>query len=474
MDLSRYTDGFFSIDGTHGFLPTRSPLATLPDKYKELQTILDDLPIQKIDGSNGLLSNEGQLERTIGHLSDFSDLVRKESDVFIIQALFRAYAFLSSAYTLAPAHFEFKRSGNYGKANRILPKQLAKPFCIIADALKVYPWLDYHYAYSLGNYVKKDDSLGLTWENLEMAVKFSGLPDERGFIMLHVDINEHSPELLSGIFSILELLQTTENHSTLGDDDVYQYLDRCHQAMKKVNERRKLMWKASRWKHYNDFRVFIMGIKGNEEIFDDGLIYEGVDNRPRQYRGQTGAQDNLIPTMDIFSGVINHYPNNELTHYLMDLRSYRPVCVQRFFEDLKSDVTNLHPDGLMGILREYKFNRSLVSLLGILEEIYLFRNGHWQFVQKYIMSNTKYAKATGGTPIISWIPNQIKAVISTMDSCIQSISTTYEQAKVQHFKTDLQVKKELLNDQLATLQMPNYQAEDVFKLNKTYKLEDET
>jgi indoleamine 2,3-dioxygenase len=115
-----------------------------------------------------------------------------------------------------------------------------------------------------------------------------------------------------------------------------------------------------------------------------------------------------------------------------------------------------------------------VSLLGILEEIYLFRNGHWQFVQKYIMSNTKYAKATGGTPIISWIPNQIKAVISAMDSCIQSISPTYEQTKILLFKTELQVKKELLNDQLSALQMPDYQAEDVFILNKTYKLEDET
>ena len=51
-----------------------------------------------------------------------------------------------------------------------------------------------------------------------MAVKFSGLPDERGFIMLHVDINEHSPELLSGVFSTLELLQNREDifpHYTL-------------------------------------------------------------------------------------------------------------------------------------------------------------------------------------------------------------------------------------------------------------------
>ena len=61
-----------------------------------------------------------------------------------------------------------------------------------------------------------------------------------------------------------------------------------------------------------------------------------------------------------------------------------------------------------------------------------------------------------------------------MDSCIQSISPTYEQTEVLQFKTDLQVKKVLLNDQLAALQMPNYEAEDIFILNKTYKLEDET
>ena len=77
------------------------------------------------------------------------------------------------------------------------------------------------------------------------------------------------------------------------------------------------------------------------------------------------------------------------------------------------------------------------------------------------MSNTKYAKATGGTPIISWIPNQIKAVISAMDSCIQSISPTYEQTKILLFKTELQVKKELLNDAMKILKTKNI----VFEIN---------
>ena len=80
-----------------------------------------------------------------------------------------------------------------------------------------------------------------------------------------------------------------------------------------------------------------MGIKGNDEIFDDGLIYEGVWTEPKQFRGQTGAQDNIIPMEDIFTGVINFYPDNQLTKYLLDLRRYRPKCIQDFFVDLKLD-----------------------------------------------------------------------------------------------------------------------------------------
>ena len=81
-----------------------------------------------------------------------------------------------------------------------------------------------------------------------------------------------------------------------------------------------------------------MGIKGNDEIFGDGVIYEGISEEPVQYRGQTGAQDNIIPTADIFTGVIDYYPSNDLTKYLLDLRSYRPKCIQNFLSDLKDEM----------------------------------------------------------------------------------------------------------------------------------------
>lgn len=56
------------------------------------------------------------------------------------------------------------------------------------------------------------------------------------------------------------------------------------------------MWNESIPRNYLNFRTFIMGIKGNEEIFPNGVVYRGVyDNKPQSFRGETGAQDSIIP-----------------------------------------------------------------------------------------------------------------------------------------------------------------------------------
>ena len=461
MNLDRYSDNFFEVNHLNGFLPKKSPLAFLPDRYSELQVLIDEMPIKKANGQGGLLSIEGAIENAVKKLKNYKDLVKNEDDIFINQALFRAYAFLTSAYLLAPSHFSFQKTKKYGKAHRILPSQLSEPFVLVSEKLDVYPFLDYHYAYSLGNYVKIDSSKGYEWENLAMAAKFSGMDDERGFIMLHVDINQHSPQLVG---SILDFLKSKDNYG------VNQSLNNCLSSMKSINERRQIMWQASRWKHYNDFRVFIMGIKGNDEIFGDGVIYEGVSEEPVQYRGQTGAQDNIIPTADIFTGVIDYYPQNDLTKYLLDLRSYRPKCIQNFLSDLKDEMKE---NRLFNSIKKSENEEGLCLLIQILDEIYYFRNGHWQFVQKYIMANTKYAKATGGTPIISWIPNQITAVLNYMSDVLELIPDNSSFLDKALFTQQLSKKISLLEKQLQLLHGDNYNAEDVFALNKKHKLNDD-
>ena len=467
-----YSDKFFNVSSSFGFLPEKNPLTVLPNRYKELQSLLDNMPVNLDNGSKGFLAIPNRIKIEVDKLPNFLTKIETETDILVIQALYRGYCFLASAFTLELSYQEFVKTKQYGKARQLLPKQVAQPFVVVAKKLDVYPWLDYHYAYSLGNYRFLDESKGFHWSNLDQCVKFSGTSDESGFIMNHVDINQHSPKLVE---SVLESLKCIENDQA---EALNKNLKQNFHSMELVNERRKEMWVASRWKHYNDFRIFIMGIKGNEEIFGNGLIYDGVWDEPKQFRGQTGAQDNIIPMEDIFTGVINFYPNNQLTKYLLDLRTYRPKCIQEFFIDLKTDIDKVHGGSIFHFLKVNHNAIGMCYLLAIVEEIYKFRNGHWQFVQKYIMANTKYAKATGGTPIISWIPNQIKSVLNYIELILNELSKMkkdFDDEQNLIFSNSLNTyksKKKLLDKQLVIVSDSNYNPGKVFELNKKFKLED--
>ena len=394
----------------------------------------------------------GKIVNRVAALPDYTETVKQETDIFVWQALYRTLTFLCSAYTLKASHHTTVE-GNYGRGRSLLPGNVARHLGWVAEKLDVYPFLDYHYSYSLRNYVKKDPAGTLNWKNLDMACKFSGTPDEIGFIMLHVYINELSPRLVDCVMKV-----------SGQDKKASVDLRNCANTMMEINVRRKEMWTASRYKRYNDFRIFIMGIRGNEQIYGDGLVYDTCfDNVPQTYRGQTGAQDSIIPMMDIFTGIVDFYPENKLTEYLLDLRSYRPKCIQNFFVDLRAHFAK---NPLFNTLTSTGRFEELIFLLKIVDEIYLFRNGHWQFVQKYIMANTKYPKATGGTPITSWLVNQIEAVLKYESHIIEALNEHIASnagfiagysAKAQEFFAVLSKmhpkKTQMLADQVALLQV---------------------
>jgi len=465
MSKSSYTDGFFNVSSEHGFLPIHEPLKRLPNSFIELQVLIDQLP--------NIITIPNEIVVCISLIPDYSEIIKNENDVFVLQALFRAYTFVTSAFTLEKAYQEFKQTGDYGKARRSLPSNISVPLVLVSEKLDVYPWLDYHYAYSLGNYIKKDKDGTFDWKNLNMACSFTGSKDEIGFIMVHVYINELSPKLVE---SVLEY-NKNESYYKSNPDKIY-WLKNCAETMETMNYRRREMWLASRHEHYNDFRVFIMGIKGNDSIFGDGLVYENCfDNQPQQFRGQTGAQDNIIPMIDIFSGIMDYYPENQLTDYLLDLRSYRPKCIQHFLSDIR-DYYKKHP--IYYELLETDNAEGLIYLLKIVDEVYLFRNGHWQFVQKYIMSNVKYAFATGGTPITTWLINQIEAVLEYERVLIQSIKrilqlkiiSTEVHQLFSKLESNYEHKMELLYSQVNELKNIDYNIELVYQKNIELKLED--
>lgn len=463
INREQFDDDFFCISPNHGFLPKEDPLETLPSPFEQLQQLIDDLPVTKRDGTSGILSRKNEIVERVSGLKNYIDKIQTIQDKRILIALYRAYTFLASSYLLEQSYQEYKETGNYGKARNLLVKQIAQPLCLVSEKIGAHPWLDYSYSYALGNYVRIDKSKELSWDNLRTAVSFAGSSDERGFIMVHVDINSFSPQLIdAGEQILLGIRNKNEN-------DIFEGLDKFANTLRNMNERRREMWKASNPTTYNDFRVFIMGIEGNTDLFGDGVIYEGVDDKPRQYRGQSGSQDTIIPYCDTLFRVTEYYPQNQLTEYLMDMRKYRPKTFQNYLEWVDEQSENIAYE-----ISEICGFYGLVGMYDVLNEIHAFRNGHWQFVQKYIMMNTKYAIATGGTPITTWIPNQIGAVNQMLQAIHFMMGTCEHDEKLYMEKQRVRIEEKinLLKNQMEELKNAGYNIQTVYQENWKQHLSD--
>ena len=101
--------------------------------------------------------------------------------------------------------------------------------------------------------------------------------------------------------------------------------------MKKVNTEMEKMWKNAQPKSYARFRTFIFEIK-DQSFFPNGVYMEGVQDGPVNFRGETGANDTLIPTMDNLMGLYDRFPSNPLTETLKDFRKYRPKHHDRWLD----------------------------------------------------------------------------------------------------------------------------------------------
>jgi indoleamine 2,3-dioxygenase len=52
--------------------------------------------------------------------------------------------------------------------------------------------------------------------------------------------------------------------------------------------------------------------------------------------------------------------------------------------------------------------------LRALDQVRDFRWRHWCFTREYILKQTAHPVATGGSPIVTWLPNQLQAVLAQM------------------------------------------------------------
>ena len=102
-------------------------------------------------------------------------------------------------------------------------------------------------------------------------------------------------------------------------------------------------------------------------------------------------------------------PSNPLTEALRDFRSYRPRNHTDWLSYVESSAKEL------GVLK-YAMEDSVSQyhLIENLDKNREFRTIHWDLTKTYIITKSKHPLATGGAPIISWLPNQLIQVLKTI------------------------------------------------------------
>ncbi|CAZ83452.1 unnamed protein product [Tuber melanosporum] len=369
----------FTVSTTRGFLPRDEPITELPREFAALDTLLHRCPIRTATGGPGLLA-EGLLGEVVEQ--EFPNLVehvaKYANDQAMLTALYRDYSFLASSYLLEPCHHNMLKSGSYGLGRSVVSFQ---------------PFMEYAGSYALYNYRLLDPALGLTYDNLAPIRAFEkGLDrtsSEAGFVLTHVDMVKESPELVAGA---VNTLRGAEHYLAHGDKKLLTVFWKAR------------MWSRSKPGEYGNFRTFIFGITG-QSMFPKGVIYKGVSDTPFTFRGESGANDSMVPLSDNLLQI--SMPETPLTDILKDFRKYRPGNHMEFLSWVKSSAEQV---GIKKLALEDAESATLY--LHALDQVRDFRWRHWNFTREYIIKKTAHPTATGGSPIIRWLPNQLNAVIN--------------------------------------------------------------
>jgi indoleamine 2,3-dioxygenase len=370
-------------ENIHGFISSEQPLRYLNDKNQD-EKILEDLAcsIPKL-----LLTNK--IRKQIDELPDsfFSHDLSKYSEEEL-RLLNVQFSFLAHAYVwgdLVPS--------------KILCKAIAKPWSNISKMLGRPPILSYA-SYCLDNWHKINQDEGVNLDNVALNYNFLGGIDEDWFVTIHVCI-EHAAN--KAIQSASDIALKTET-SDCDEKVLLDELTSIKEAMLEVNHIfRKMPEKCDPYIYYHRVRPYIFGWKNNPAL-PDGLIYESCfDEKPQLFRGETGAQSSIVPTLDALLNVVHE--RDELREYLDEMKSYMPPSHReliKFIEDtskVKEQITN---------------NKMLMELYDdCCQEISIFRSQHLRYAADYIHNQSTKStlfgsggskvRGTGGTPFMKYL-----------------------------------------------------------------------
>lgn len=266
-------------------------------------------------------------------------------------------------------------------ANR-LPANIAVPLAHACRLLERPPILSYD-GYALYNWKRFNPDKPIALGNIDTLQNFVHLYDEHWFILVHVEIEAIAADILRAIAQIKQAMET-------GKGEIGAQLWRIEKAVwRQVEVLKRIPEKMDPHLYYRTFRPYIR--------FFDNVVYEGVEQKPIQFRGETGAQSSIMPTLVAFLK-IPHKPSI-LTDHLADMRNYMPKPHRRLI-------------AAVAAMPEFRSAQYKGPFNAVLDAVAEFRRVHYGWANEYIHRRTADPRGTGGTPYMEWLGQMIDETLA--------------------------------------------------------------
>ncbi|MCH2263753.1 MAG: indoleamine 2,3-dioxygenase [SAR86 cluster bacterium] len=366
-----------------GFLPGKNPL-----KEYSISSSAPLNRLHEIATSLPKLLLTGRVPRTIKSLKknelSIEELLVKKSKrdlkLAMVQLSFIAHSFVWGGR----------------KPKERLPEVIAKPWVQVARFLGRPPVLSYA-SYCLDNWFLLEKE-PISLENVGLINNFLGGVDEDWFVTVHVCIEHAAAEAVEAAEALSQCNSDTK------EKEIKSLLIKIHKSLVEVIEIfSRMTERCDPYIYYHRVRPFIFGSKDNPDL-KSGLIFENqFENTAQFYRGETGAQSSIVPSLDGALGI--QHSNDTLRHYLNEMREYMPPNHRRFIEKLESSSQ------IRGLINQSAKLKD--SYNNCLEQLTNFRSLHLKYAGMYIHQQSQQKnpfgrggstiRGTGGTPFMSYL-----------------------------------------------------------------------
>ncbi|CAI8010937.1 Indoleamine 2,3-dioxygenase 2 [Geodia barretti] len=366
----------FDISEETGFIPQRPPLSSLPPYFREWEGLVDQL-------SEKLQRKE--LRQAVHRLPEVgfsSETLHSDEEwqraLVVLSMLFQGYMW---------------QDGEAGLPSK-MPALLSVPFHRVTEKIGV-PLVGVYTASALYNWHMLDPDKPMELDNIHANVTYTGTEDESWFYMVAVQVELEAVPALKAIWNGVSAKKEGDTAALVGHLAVIESaITTIHRTLRRMSER------CNPKVFFVDIRPYFAGTKGLN-VFPDGMIYEGVDSKPRKYYGSSAGQSSAIRAIDVFIGVEHTGPHAE---FIIAMEDYMPRKHRQFLRHVAEQPP----------LRQYVVesqNKDLIQQFNATVEAFVrYRSYHITVVTRYIVNQRAHSvnasldmKGTGGTHFMKFL-----------------------------------------------------------------------